>query len=138
VTSGLFSAEELAELATAPGDRALAALDAGRPDDARAIAASAVDAHLPIRDIYTTWNALTLAWVERELPVYCMHCPATNRMVLEQGGPHFLLVEPDLDADGRIRGHCSFHVFKHPGAVPDAMYERVGLPVAEVPEVAAS
>src|SRR5581483_1883743 len=53
--------------ATAPGDRALAALDGGRTGDARAIAAASVDAHLPIRDIYTAWNALTLGWVEREL-----------------------------------------------------------------------
>lgn len=67
-----------------------------------------------------------------ELPVYCMHCPATNRMVLERGGPYFLLVEPDL-VDGRVRGHCSFHVFKRPEAVPAAMYHRVGLdpPAAE-------
>jgi hypothetical protein len=61
-----------------------------------------------------------------EMPVYCMHCPATNRMFLEQGGPYFLLVEPDV-RDGRIHGHCSFHVFKEPAAVPDGMYERVGL-----------
>jgi hypothetical protein len=62
-----------------------------------------------------------------ELPVYCMHCPATNRMVLEQGGPYVLLVEPDLQPDGTIRGHCSFHVFRSAQDVPAAMYERVGL-----------
>lgn len=61
-----------------------------------------------------------------EMPVYCMHCPATNKMFLENDGPYFLLVEPDVH-DGRIRGHCSFHVFKNPAAVPDEMYERVGL-----------
>jgi hypothetical protein len=62
-----------------------------------------------------------------ELPVYCMHCPATNRMVLEQGGPYVLLVEPDLHPDGTIRGHCSFHVLRSAQDVPAAMYERVGL-----------
>jgi hypothetical protein len=62
-----------------------------------------------------------------ELPVYCMHCPATNRMVLEQGGPYVLLVEPDLHPDGTIRGHCSFHVFRSAHHVPATMYERVGL-----------
>lgn len=40
--------------------------------------------------------------------------------------PYFLLVEPDV-VDGRIRGNCSFHIFKKPAAVPRAMYERVGL-----------
>lgn len=66
-----------------------------------------------------------------EMPVYCMHCPATNRMFLEEGGPYFLLVEPDVQ-EGRIRGHCSFHIFKNAAAAPDTMYTRVELPVPTV------
>lgn len=61
-----------------------------------------------------------------EMPTYCMHCPATNKMVLENGGPYFLLVEPGL-RDGRITGHCDFHVFHSEADVPQSMYDRVGV-----------
>jgi hypothetical protein len=64
------------------------------------------------------------------MPVYCMHCPATNKLVLEKalsdGWPLFLLVEPDI-VDGRLRGHCSFNIFTKLEAVPDAIWQRVGL-----------
>jgi len=61
-----------------------------------------------------------------EMGVYCMHCPATNKLVLENGGPYFLLVEPGLK-DGRITGHCDFHVFHSEADVPRSMYDRVGV-----------
>jgi hypothetical protein len=65
-----------------------------------------------------------------EMPLYCMHCPAINKLVLENGvandGPSFLLVEPDL-VGGRIRGHCSFNIYKDAKYVPQAVWERVGL-----------
>jgi hypothetical protein len=61
-----------------------------------------------------------------EMPTYCMHCPATNKLVLENGGPYFLLVEPGL-RDGRITGHCDFHIFHSEADVPQAMYDRVGV-----------
>ncbi|MCV7102776.1 hypothetical protein [Mycobacterium palustre] len=61
-----------------------------------------------------------------EMPVYCMHCPATNKLVLESDGPYFLLVEPGLK-DGRITGHCDFYVFHSEADVPQAMYDRVGV-----------
>ena len=62
----------------------------------------------------------------REMPVYCMHCPATNKLVLENEGPYFLLVEPDLK-DGRITGHCRFNIYKSEEAVPQEIYDRVGI-----------
>jgi hypothetical protein len=61
-----------------------------------------------------------------EMPVYCMHCPATNKLVLENEGPYFLLVEPDVK-DGQITGHCDFHVFHAETDVPQSMYGRVGV-----------
>jgi hypothetical protein len=61
------------------------------------------------------------------MPVYCMHCPATNKLVLENQGPYFLLVEPDVK-DGRITGHCRFNIFKSEEAVPQDVYDRVGVP----------
>jgi hypothetical protein len=65
-----------------------------------------------------------------EMPVYCMHCPATNKLVLENAvennGPLFLLVEPDL-VGGRIRGHCSFNIYNDVADVPDDVWERVGM-----------
>lgn len=65
-----------------------------------------------------------------EMPVYCMHCPATNKLVLENGvengGPFFLLVEPDV-VDGRIRGHCSFNIYNGAADVPEDVWDRVGL-----------
>jgi hypothetical protein len=59
-----------------------------------------------------------------EMPVYCMHCPATNKLVLENEGPYFLLVEPDL-RDGRITGHCRFNIYKSESAVPQDIFDRV-------------
>lgn len=61
-----------------------------------------------------------------EMPVYCMHCPATNKLILENNGPYFLLVEPGLK-DGHITGHCDFHIFHSESDVPQAMYDRVGV-----------
>jgi hypothetical protein len=62
-----------------------------------------------------------------EMPAYCLHCPATNKLVLsDPDAPPFLLVEPDL-VDGRIRGHCSFHIFKDRGSIPAGMFDRVGV-----------
>jgi hypothetical protein len=65
-----------------------------------------------------------------EMPLYCMHCPATNKLVLETAlendTPYFLLVEPDLVA-GKIRGHCSFNIYKDRTYVPQAVWDRVGV-----------
>jgi hypothetical protein len=61
-----------------------------------------------------------------EMPVYCMHCPGTNKYVLEHGGPYFLLVRPDIK-DGRITGHCRFNIYKSEAAVPQDVYDRVGV-----------
>lgn len=64
------------------------------------------------------------------MPAYCMHCPATNKAVLENaihnGSPLFMLVDPDV-VDGQLRGHCSFNIFTSMDAVPDDMFTRVGL-----------
>jgi hypothetical protein len=62
-----------------------------------------------------------------EMPVYCMHCPATNKLVLENDGPYFLLVEPDLK-DGRITGHCRFNIHKNEESIPQDVYDRVQVP----------
>ena len=62
-----------------------------------------------------------------EMPVYCMHCPATNKLVLENDGPYFLLVEPDL-RDGRITGHCRFNIHKNQESIPQDVYDRVEVP----------
>lgn len=59
-----------------------------------------------------------------EMPVYCMHCPATNRFVLEQDTAYFLLVEPGLK-NGRITGHCDFSIYKSQQAIPQDVYDRV-------------
>lgn len=61
-----------------------------------------------------------------EMPVYCMHCPGTNKYVLENGRPHFLLVEPGIK-DGKITGHCRFNIFKNEEAIPQEVYDRVGV-----------
>ncbi len=61
-----------------------------------------------------------------EMPVYCMHCPGTNKYVLEHGRPHFLLVEPGIK-DGKITGHCRFNIFKSEDAIPQEVYDRVGV-----------
>lgn len=61
-----------------------------------------------------------------EMPVYCMHCPGTNKYVLENGGPYFLLVEPGIK-DGHITGHCRFNIYKSEDAVPQDVYDRVGV-----------
>jgi hypothetical protein len=61
-----------------------------------------------------------------EMPVYCMHCPGTNKYVLENGGPYFLLVEPGIK-DGRITGHCRFNIYRSEEHVPQDVYDRVGV-----------
>ncbi len=61
-----------------------------------------------------------------EMPVYCMHCPGTNKYVLENGSPHFLLVEPGIK-DGKITGHCRFNIFKSEEAIPQEIYDRVSV-----------
>ena len=62
-----------------------------------------------------------------QMPVYCMHCPGTNKLILESDGPYFALVEPDVDLEGKLRGHCSFHIFHNKDAIPDAMYHRLAM-----------
>jgi hypothetical protein len=62
-----------------------------------------------------------------EMPVYCMHCPGTNKHVLEHDGPYFLLVEPGIK-DGHITGHCRFNIYKSQEAIPQDVYDRVGVP----------
>ena len=59
-------------------------------------------------------------------PAYCMHCPSTNRTILERGGPYIQLVDPDI-RDGEIKGHCKFYMFKNPEAIPERLYTQVGL-----------
>src|SRR5262245_57555586 len=66
MTNLVFTDEELKELATAPGDRAAAALDRGDTAAAREIASGSVDLHFSTRDIYLAWNTLTLGYIERE------------------------------------------------------------------------
>jgi hypothetical protein len=61
-----------------------------------------------------------------EMPVYCMHCPGTNKYVLEHGGPYFLLVEPGIK-DGHITGHCRFNIYRSEEHVPQDVYDRVGV-----------
>jgi len=61
-----------------------------------------------------------------EMPVYCMHCPGTNKYVLENEGPYFLLVEPGI-RDGRITGHCRFNIYRSEEAIPQDVYDRVGV-----------
>jgi hypothetical protein len=61
-----------------------------------------------------------------EMPVYCMHCPGTNKHVLENGGPYFLLVEPGIK-DGHITGHCRFNIYRSEEHVPQDVYDRVGV-----------
>jgi hypothetical protein len=61
-----------------------------------------------------------------EMPVYCMHCPGTNKYVLENGGPYFLLVEPGIK-DGHITGHCRFNIYKSEEFIPQDVYDRVGV-----------
>ena len=62
----IFTPEALAAMAVAPGDQAIAALDEGRPGDARAIAEATIDAHFVTRDIYVFWNAMTTEYIRRE------------------------------------------------------------------------
>jgi hypothetical protein len=61
-----FSTEELRDLATAPGDRAAAALNSGDVALAREIVANSIDLHFSTRDIYLLWNTLTLGYIRRE------------------------------------------------------------------------
>jgi hypothetical protein len=61
-----------------------------------------------------------------EMPVYCMHCPGTNKYVLEHDGPYFLVVQPGIK-DGRITGHCRFNIYKSQQAIPQDVYDRVGV-----------
>lgn len=59
------------------------------------------------------------------LPAYCVHCPSTNRMVIDGEWPPFLLVEPDFDGE-HLAGHCTFTIYKSRDAIPVAMRAAVG------------
>lgn len=60
-----------------------------------------------------------------DFPVYCVHCPSTNRMLMGRGGPYYLMVDGDLM---QVQdGNCNFYIFKDPEAVPDRFYTRAGL-----------
>jgi hypothetical protein len=84
MTNLVFTEEELRELATAPGDRAAAALDRGDTAAARAIAAGSVDLHFSTRDIYLLWNTLTLGYIEREFGAAALEqsVPASLRTIV--------------------------------------------------------
>ncbi|MBU8827759.1 hypothetical protein [Mycolicibacterium goodii] len=61
----VFTEAELRVLATTPGDRAAAALDAGDLAKAGQIAAMSVNTHFFLMDNYLLWNLLTLGYIER-------------------------------------------------------------------------
>lgn len=64
-----------------------------------------------------------------DFPVYCVHCPSTNRMLMGRGGPYYLMVDGDLM---QVQdGNCNFYIFKDPAAVPDRFYKRAGLERSE-------
>ena len=59
-----------------------------------------------------------------ELPVYCAHCSINNEIQPVEQGAAPVTVEYPPTSPGEP---CVHHIYKDPGALPDAVYERLGL-----------
>lgn len=60
-----------------------------------------------------------------DFPIYCVHCPVTNELIFRKGGPYLLIV--DGDRMKTWENGCIFYIFKNPNAIPERLYEQVGM-----------
>lgn len=64
-----------------------------------------------------------ITWGKKDFPVYCVHCPVTEALTLENTG-NFARVK--VVAEPLYHGACEYVFYKNPADIPDEFYTRIG------------
>lgn len=73
----------------------------------------------------TVKEANELTWGKGDLPIYCIHCPATEMLEIENTGK-LRWVHPPVNEDGSVGPKCKYLLYKNPDDIPEEYYIRVG------------
>jgi hypothetical protein len=81
-------------------------------------------AYAPPRDYLVLRGPAPITFGREALPVYCAHCSVNNEIQpIEETGVPVTVEFPPAGPGER----CVHHVYKHPAAIPEEIYRRVGL-----------
>ena len=69
-------------------------------------------------------EAASYTWGQSDLPIYCVHCPITEKMSVEGGGT-FRSVK-DFPVNEPKGPCCEYHIYKNPDDIPERYYTRIG------------
>lgn len=69
-------------------------------------------------------EASSLTWGMKDLPIYCVHCPATEMLAIEGAG-NFPFVHP-VPVNEPKGPSCKYLLYKEPANIPEEYYTRIG------------
>ena len=64
-----------------------------------------------------------ITWGMKDFPIYCVHCPVTEALALENTGD-FARVK--VVSEPIYHGACEYVFYKHPEDIPEEFYTRIG------------